>query len=73
MSITKDRFIKGTYRPHVPENLRATNLASLEMVDFVLIDDNAKPLKNIKSIQPDFFAKGFEYGSKKLIKIQKKK
>ena len=63
VSITKDRFIKkGTYRPHVPENLRATNLDSLEMVDFVLVDDNAKPLKNIKSIQPDFFAKGFEYG-----------
>lgn len=67
VSITKDKFIKkGTYRPHVPENLRAANLASLEMVDFVTIDQDSKPLKNIKFIQPDFFAKGFEYGSKKI-------
>ena len=45
VSITKDKFIKkGTYRPHVPENLRAANLASLEMVDFVIIDQDSKHL-----------------------------
>ena len=67
VSITADRHIKkGVYRPYVPEKLRALNLAALEIVNFVLIDDNEKPLKNLKLIKPDFFAKGFEYTSKGL-------
>ena len=36
------------------------------MVDYVFIDDNDKPIKNLKIIKPDFFAKGFEYSSSKL-------
>ncbi len=64
VSITSDLFIKkGTYRPHVPETLRAHNLAAFEMVDFVLIDNNEKPLQMLAQVQPDFFAKGFEYTS----------
>jgi len=63
-SITADRHIdKGIYRPHVPERLRALNLAAFEMVDYVIIDDDAKPLGNLRLIQPDYFAKGFEYTS----------
>jgi len=63
-SITADRHIKkGAYRPHVPERLRALNLAAFEMVDYVMIDENAKPLENLQTLQPDFFAKGFEYTS----------
>lgn len=61
-SITTDKYIdKGIYRPHVPEQLRALNLAAFEMVDYVIIDEEAKPLKNLQHIQPDYFAKGFEY------------
>ena len=61
-SITADRHItKGTHRPHVPQDLRAVNLAAFEVVDFVVIDKNAKPLDNIRLIEPDYFAKGFEY------------
>ena len=61
-SITADHHItKGTHRPHVPQDLRAVNLAAFEMVDYVVIDKNAKPLENIRLIQPDYFAKGFEY------------
>ncbi|HIJ83249.1 MAG: D-glycero-D-manno-heptose-1-phosphate adenylyltransferase [Magnetococcales bacterium] len=64
VSITGDRHItKGIYRPHVPERLRALNLAAFEMVDYVLIDQEAKPLANIALLQPDLFAKGFEYVS----------
>jgi len=67
VSVTSDRHIKkGIYRPHVPENLRALNLAALEMVDFVIIDDSATPLENIRRIRPDFFAKGFEYSGSSL-------
>ncbi len=62
VSITADKHIKkGKYRPHVPQLLRALNLAAFEMVDFVLIDNNKKPLTNISKIKPNFFAKGFEY------------
>ena len=64
VSITSDRHItKGVYRPHVPERLRALNLAAFEVVDYVLIDEEPKPLENLRYIQPDFFAKGFEYTS----------
>jgi cytidyltransferase-related domain len=64
VSITADEYIqKGTYRPFVPESLRALNLAAFQMVDYVIIDRNHKPLKNLSIIKPDFFAKGFEYSS----------
>jgi bifunctional ADP-heptose synthase (sugar kinase/adenylyltransferase) len=63
-SITADRHItKGEHRPHVTQDLRAVNLAAFEMVDYVLIDRNDKPLANIETIQPDYFAKGFEYNA----------
>lgn len=61
-SLTADKHIsKGHYRPHVPQNLRAVNLAAYEVVDYVIIDSNATPIKNIGKLQPDFFAKGYEY------------
>ena len=45
----------------MPQELRALNLAAFEMVDYVIIDRNATPLENIEIIQPDYFAKGYEY------------
>lgn len=66
VSLTADKFIKkGIYRPHVPEKIRALNLAAFEMIDFVIIDEHITSIHNIKKIQPDFFAKGFEYDPKK--------
>lgn len=63
-SLTADAHIaKANFRPYVPEDLRAINLAALEVVDFVVIDQNATPIENIAKIQPDYFAKGFEYSS----------
>ena len=63
-SLTADRWIdKGVHRPHVPEHLRAMNLAAFEMIDFVIIDDARDALGLIALIQPDYFAKGFEYAS----------
>jgi rfaE bifunctional protein kinase chain/domain/rfaE bifunctional protein nucleotidyltransferase chain/domain len=63
-SVTADAHIskgEGAYRPYVPQELRAANLAALEFVDYVVIDLNETPIENILAIQPDFFAKGFEY------------
>jgi rfaE bifunctional protein kinase chain/domain/rfaE bifunctional protein nucleotidyltransferase chain/domain len=61
-SLTADAHItKANFRPFVPQDLRAFNLAALEVVDYVLIDGDSTPLKNISIIQPDYFAKGYEY------------
>ncbi len=63
-SVTADvHNLKANFRPYVPEELRAMNLAALEVVDFVIIDRNPTPVENIKRLQPDFFAKGYEYFS----------
>lgn len=61
-SVTGDEHIKkANFRPFVPEQLRALNLAALDMVDFVVIDRNSTPLANLEDLKPDFFAKGYEY------------
>lgn len=61
-SLTSDAHIgKANFRPFVPQHLRAMNLAAFEMVDYVVIDDNPTPLENIRYLQPDYFAKGYEY------------
>ena len=63
-SLTADEHItKANLRPYVPEELRAINLAALEVVDYVIVDRDPTPLKNLGVIQPDYFAKGYEYSS----------
>lgn len=63
-SLTCDAYIaKANFRPFVPEQLRALNLAALDMVDYVVVDHHATPLENLQIIKPDFFAKGYEYVS----------
>lgn len=61
-SLTADAHIaKANFRPFVPQELRAYNLAALEAVDFVVIDNDPTPIRNIGVIRPDYFAKGYEY------------
>lgn len=61
-SITSDRHVtKGPHRPHVPQDLRAGNLALLDIVDWVVVCDADRPDDLIKLLKPDFYAKGFEY------------
>jgi rfaE bifunctional protein kinase chain/domain/rfaE bifunctional protein nucleotidyltransferase chain/domain len=67
-SLTADAHIaKANFRPYVPQELRAFNLAALEVVDYVVIDSEPKPLRNIGIIQPDYFAKGYEYTKEGLL------
>jgi bifunctional ADP-heptose synthase (sugar kinase/adenylyltransferase) len=61
VAVTGIHIKKGDMRPYVPEDLRAINLAALEMVDYVIIDRDPTPLRNLALIQPDYFAKGYEY------------
>jgi rfaE bifunctional protein kinase chain/domain len=61
-SLTADEHIKkGNMRPYVPQDLRAINMAALEMVDYVVIDSDPTPIRNLGIIKPDYFAKGYEY------------
>jgi rfaE bifunctional protein kinase chain/domain len=61
-SLTSDACIsKANFRPFVPQELRAMNLAAIEAVDYVIVDDQPTPLDNLRFIQPDYFAKGYEY------------
>ena len=61
-SLTADGYItKAALRPYVPQELRAQNLAALEVVDYVIIDPNPTPIENIRYLQPDYYAKGYEY------------
>lgn len=66
-SLTADEHIlKANFRPFVPQELRAFNLAALECVDYVVIDTQATPLTNLGVIKPDYFAKGYEYNKEGL-------
>src|ERR687889_229927 len=61
-SLTADEHImKANHRPYVPQELRAANLAALEMVDYVIVDPNPTPVQQMAVIQPDYFAKGYQY------------
>jgi rfaE bifunctional protein kinase chain/domain/rfaE bifunctional protein nucleotidyltransferase chain/domain len=61
-SLTADaHIVKANFRPFVPQELRAFNLAALEVVDYVVIDREPTPIANIGVIKPDYFAKGYEY------------
>jgi len=63
-SITSDQNIeKGEDRPYINQELRAENLAALEIVDYVIIDDNRTPISIINDLKPDIFVKGAEYAS----------
>lgn len=64
VSITTDEHVtKADMRPYVPEELRALNLAALELVDFVVVDKDPNPISLIRALQPDMFVKGYEYGT----------
>lgn len=53
--------LKGETRPVNDEQSRALVLASLVMVDAVVIFDEDTPLELIKSIMPDVLVKGGDY------------
>ena len=62
VGVTSDRYVyKGPHRPHAPQDLRAANLAVMDMVDYVIIYDDERPDNLIAAVKPDIYAKGFEY------------
>ena len=61
------RRIKGENRPINTEIDRAYILASLEVVDYLVIFDQDTPYELIKLIKPDILVKGGDYEGKKVI------
>jgi D-beta-D-heptose 7-phosphate kinase/D-beta-D-heptose 1-phosphate adenosyltransferase len=55
------KMIKGALRPILPETDRSELIASLEMVDYVVLFDEPTPIDLITAIQPDVLAKGGDW------------
>ena len=53
--------LKGDNRPVNDENARALVLASLAMIDAVVLFSESTPLELVKAIQPDVMVKGGDY------------
>ena len=54
-------FLKGEGRPFTPEHERAELIAALRCVDLVTIFDEPTVEQLIRTIRPDFHAKGTDY------------
>ena len=62
VSITADKYIKKrSISPYVPQELRALNLAMLEIVDYVVIDNDPWAIGQILTLRPNYYVKGHEY------------
>jgi D-beta-D-heptose 7-phosphate kinase/D-beta-D-heptose 1-phosphate adenosyltransferase len=61
------RRLKGTDRPINGEEDRASLLAALEFVDYVVIFDEDTPYELIGDLQPDILAKGADYRPEEVI------
>lgn len=55
------KTIKGPKRPIIPERDRAEILASLNMVDYVVLFSDSTPYNLIKFLKPDILVKGADY------------
>jgi rfaE bifunctional protein nucleotidyltransferase chain/domain len=56
------RGIKGPKRPILAETDRIELIAAMEMVNYVVLFDEADPRKLIEAIKPDVLAKGGDWG-----------
>lgn len=62
VSITPDESVnKGEGRPLFSQDLRAENLAALDCVDWVCINDEPTAERLLETIRPDVYIKGREY------------
>jgi rfaE bifunctional protein nucleotidyltransferase chain/domain len=61
------RKLKGEKRPILSQNDRAEILASLEMVDYVVIFNEETPHKVIATLLPDVLVKGEDYAKDEIV------
>jgi cytidyltransferase-like protein len=66
VTVTKDEYVnKGPGRPVFNQRLRAESVASLQVVDFVAINEWPTAAPTIRKLRPHFFVKGSEYADRK--------
>lgn len=64
VSVSSDDVVgKGPDRPYIHEDLRMENLAALEFVDHVVLDDHTWAGPILEALTPDVYVKGKEYES----------
>lgn len=59
--------LKGAHRPIKDQKNRSHLLASLEMVDLVVLFEENTPLKLIQTIQPDILVKGGDWSIEEIV------
>lgn len=65
VSVTSDAFVnKGPGRPFFNSSIRAKVLASLEIVDAVVVSNYPTATAVIEALKPDFYVKGPDYSDK---------
>ena len=65
VTLTKDEYVnKGPSRPVFNQRLRAESVASLQMVDYVAINEWPTAAPTIRKLRPNYFAKGSEYADR---------
>jgi rfaE bifunctional protein kinase chain/domain/rfaE bifunctional protein nucleotidyltransferase chain/domain len=64
ITITGDAGVaKGVGRPLIPQELRAENLAALDLVDWVYVEPAPTAVDLLDAVQPDVYVKGQEYAA----------
>lgn len=66
-SDTSVKMLKGESRPVLDEDARAVILASLEVVDYVVVFSEETPLELIREINPDILVKGGDYRIEEIV------
>jgi rfaE bifunctional protein nucleotidyltransferase chain/domain len=62
VTVTEDKHVnKGPDRPFFNQNIRAENLAALEVVDFVAVNYASNAIPAIEKVRPNFYVKGQDY------------
>ncbi len=62
VTLTPDRYVdKGPHRPAFQEDLRAEAVASLNVVDYVAINDWPTAEETLRLLRPDVYVKGAEF------------
>ena len=65
VSITPDKFVKkGFNKPYFDELQRAQFLSSLEIIDYVVVNDGKSSTSIINELKPSIYCKGPDYSKK---------
>tara|TARA_A100001015_G_scaffold309002_1_gene407632 strand:- start:756 stop:2264 length:1509 start_codon:yes stop_codon:yes gene_type:complete len=66
VALTIDKFInKGVGRPYFKQSERAELLSHLDLVDFIIFNQETSPIKIINALKPKYYVKGPDYKNQK--------